>query len=146
MAKKAGKVINSPRRKNPVIFGIDDMVDAISKALRTIEVPASAQELTKKAIKTVLQLEQELKLEIVASGDAVHYVGFGKYDSAERSARKGRNPQTGEEIEIPASVVPTFKAGKSLKDAVKENLAPVVEEVVAEEAPVKKTRKAKAQA
>ncbi|MYZ26987.1 HU family DNA-binding protein, partial [Ligilactobacillus salivarius] len=43
----------------------------------------------------------------------------GNFEVRERAARKGRNPQTGEEIEIPASKVPAFKPGKSLKDAVK---------------------------
>ena len=45
--------------------------------------------------------------------------GFGNFEVRERAARKGRNPQTGKEIEIPASKVPAFKAGKALKDAVK---------------------------
>lgn len=52
-------------------------------------------------------------------GDKVSLVGFGTFDVSNRAARKGRNPQTGQEIEIKASRVPKFKAGKSLKDAVK---------------------------
>jgi DNA-binding protein HU-beta len=51
-------------------------------------------------------------------GDKVSLVGFGTFDTSNRAARKGRNPQTGEEIQIKASTVPRFKAGKSLKDAV----------------------------
>ena len=51
-------------------------------------------------------------------GDKVSLVGFGTFDTSNRAARKGRNPQTGEEIQIKASTVPKFKAGKSLKDAV----------------------------
>lgn len=51
-------------------------------------------------------------------GDKVSLVGFGTFDISNRAARKGRNPQTGEEIQIKASTVPRFKAGKSLKDAV----------------------------
>jgi DNA-binding protein HU-beta len=50
------------------------------------------------------------------SGDKVQLVGFGNFEVRERSARKGRNPQTGEEIEIAASKVPAFKPGKSLRD------------------------------
>lgn len=46
-------------------------------------------------------------------------IGFGNFEVRERAARKGRNPQTGAEIEIPASKVPAFKPGKALKDAVK---------------------------
>ncbi|GGE38720.1 DNA-binding protein HU-beta [Pullulanibacillus pueri] len=52
-------------------------------------------------------------------GSKVQLIGFGNFEVRERSARKGRNPQTGEEIEIAASKVPAFKPGKALKDAVK---------------------------
>lgn len=52
------------------------------------------------------------------SGDKVQLVGFGNFEVRERSARKGRNPQTGEEIEIAASKIPAFKPGKQLKDLV----------------------------
>jgi len=52
-------------------------------------------------------------------GDKVQLIGFGNFEVRERAARKGRNPQTGDEIEIPASRVPAFKPGKALKDAVK---------------------------
>ncbi|PKF51028.1 nucleoid-associated protein HU-beta [Enterovibrio nigricans] len=51
-------------------------------------------------------------------GDQVALVGFGTFSVRERSARTGRNPQTGAEIKIPAAKVPGFKAGKTLKDAV----------------------------
>ena len=52
-------------------------------------------------------------------GENVQFIGFGNFEVRERAARKGRNPQTGAEIEIPASKVPAFKPGKALKDAVK---------------------------
>ena len=52
-------------------------------------------------------------------GDKVQLVGFGSFEVKKRAARVGRNPKTKESIEIPASVVPVFKAGKALKDAVK---------------------------
>lgn len=51
-------------------------------------------------------------------GDQVTLVGFGTFSVKERAARTGRNPQTGQEIKIAASKVPSFKAGKALKDAV----------------------------
>lgn len=51
-------------------------------------------------------------------GDKVSLVGFGTFEVRERPERKGRNPQTKEEITIPASKLPAFKAGKALKDAV----------------------------
>ena len=52
-------------------------------------------------------------------GDAVTLVGFGTFKVTKRKARKGRNPQTGEEIKIAASKAPKFVAGKGLKDALK---------------------------
>ena len=51
-------------------------------------------------------------------GDQVTLIGFGTFSVKERAARTGRNPQTGQEIKIAASKVPSFKAGKALKDAV----------------------------
>ena len=54
----------------------------------------------------------------LAKGDQVTLVGFGTFSVKERAARTGRNPRTGEPIDIPAAKVPGFKAGKALKDAV----------------------------
>jgi len=51
--------------------------------------------------------------------DSVTLVGFGTFSVRERAARKGRNPQTGEEINIKAAKLPVFKAGKTLKDTIK---------------------------
>ena len=51
-------------------------------------------------------------------GDTVSLVGFGSFGVKERAARQGRNPQTGDTIEIAAAKIPSFKAGKALKDAV----------------------------
>jgi DNA-binding protein HU-beta len=51
-------------------------------------------------------------------GDKVQLVGFGTFEVRERAAREGRNPQTGEAIQIKAAKVPAFKAGKALKDSV----------------------------
>jgi DNA-binding protein HU-beta len=54
----------------------------------------------------------------LAKGDKVQLVGFGSFEVRKRAARKGRNPQSGKEINIPARKVPVFKAGKALKEAV----------------------------
>lgn len=56
----------------------------------------------------------------VANGDKVQLVGFGSFEARQRSARKGRNPQTGAELEIPATTVPAFKPGHTFKDMVKD--------------------------
>lgn len=53
----------------------------------------------------------------LADGDSVTFVGFGTFSVKDRAARPGRNPQTGEAIQISAAKVPGFKAGKALKDA-----------------------------
>ena len=55
----------------------------------------------------------------LANGEKVAVAGFGNFEVRERAARTGRNPLTGEEIQIAASKAPAFKAGKALKDAVK---------------------------
>lgn len=55
----------------------------------------------------------------LANGEKVQILGFGTFEVRERSARTGRNPQTGEEMQIAASKAPAFKAGKELKEAVK---------------------------
>ncbi|MFP9216771.1 HU-related DNA-binding protein HupN, partial [Enterococcus faecalis] len=57
--------------------------------------------------------------EALKSGEKVSIPGFGTFEVRERAARKGRNPQTGEEIDIPATKAPAFKPAKALKDAVK---------------------------
>lgn len=56
-------------------------------------------------------------IEAVAKKDKVQIVGFGTFESRERKAKVGKNPRTGEQIKIAASVVPAFKAGKAFKDA-----------------------------
>ena len=74
--------------------------------------------LTKKdAEKAVNALFSSVEEALVAQ-DKVQMIGFGTFEVKERAARTGRNPQTGKEIEIPASLNPVFKAGKALKEAV----------------------------
>ena len=57
--------------------------------------------------------------EALANGESVQLVGFGTFEVKERAEKQGRNPKTGEAMTIAASKVPSFKAGKALKDAVK---------------------------
>ncbi|WP_077623362.1 HU family DNA-binding protein [Sediminibacillus massiliensis] len=76
-------------------------------------------ELSKKDSTKVVDSVLETITESLSNGEGVQLIGFGNFEVRERSARKGRNPQTGEEMEIPASKVPAFKPGKALKDAVK---------------------------
>ena len=74
--------------------------------------------LSKKDCEKVVNAALDAITEALVKGDKVQLVGFGAFDVKERGARVGRNPQTKQEIEIPASKVPQFKAGKALKDAV----------------------------
>lgn len=74
---------------------------------------------TKKDSEAMLAAFIEAVTRALSEGDTVQLVGFGTFEVRERGARKGRNPRTKEEIEIPAGRAPAFKAGKALKDAVK---------------------------
>ena len=73
---------------------------------------------TKKDAEATLNAFVDAVTEALVKGDKVQLVGFGSFEVRKRAARKGRNPQTKEEIEIPASKAPVFKAGKALKDLV----------------------------
>ena len=84
-----------------------------------INAVAESSELSKKDSTRVVDSIMETITTALKNGDKVEIIGFGAFSVSERAARKGRNPQTGEEIEIAASKVPSFKAGKKLKDAVK---------------------------
>ena len=79
---------------------------------------ASSAELTKADAARALDATVAAVTAALVAGDAVTLVGFGTFSVKKRAARKGRNPKTGEAIDIAASTVPDFKAGKSLKDAV----------------------------
>ncbi|HHV71539.1 MAG TPA: HU family DNA-binding protein [Clostridia bacterium] len=73
--------------------------------------------LTQKDVQKVLDSFFDTIIETVKKGDKVQLVGIGSFEAKHREARKGRNPQTGEEIEIPARTDLVFKPGKQLKDA-----------------------------
>ena len=70
---------------------------------------------TKKDAEAALNAFVDVVTETLVKGDKVQLVGFGSFEVRKRAARKGRNPQTKEEIKIPASKAPVFKAGKALK-------------------------------
>ncbi|CEH27964.1 DNA-binding protein [Aneurinibacillus migulanus] len=83
-----------------------------------IEKVAENAEMTKKQASQAVDAILSSISEALKSGEKVQLIGFGNFESRERAARKGRNPQTGEEIEIAATKVPAFSPGKALKDAV----------------------------
>ncbi len=75
--------------------------------------------LTKKDATSAVNAVFESISDTLAKGESIQLIGFGNFEVRERAARKGRNPQTGEEIDIAASKTPAFKPGKQLKEAVK---------------------------
>jgi DNA-binding protein HU-beta len=95
-----------PRKEKNMNKG--DLIDEVSRVLKTKKDAQAAVDCVISSITKAL-----------GKGDTVSLIGFGTFKVAERKARKGRNPQTGEEIYIAASKVPKFVAGKALKDAVK---------------------------
>ena len=80
---------------------------------------AAKAELSKKDTEKALTAVVECVTEELACGGKVQVVGFGTFETRERSARKGINPLTKEPIDIAASIAPAFKPGKALKDAMK---------------------------
>jgi DNA-binding protein HU-beta len=83
-----------------------------------IEAIAASADIPKTTAGRALDAVMDSITNALKSGDTVVLVGFGTFAVKERAARTGRNPKTREEIAIPASKVPGFKAGKALKDAV----------------------------
>ncbi|MFS1539758.1 MAG: HU family DNA-binding protein [Candidatus Phlomobacter fragariae] len=77
--------------------------------------------LTKKDSEKAVNTLIKTVIEALKSGNDVQLVGFGSFQVKQRAAREGRNPQTGETLEIAAANVPSFKAGKTLKEAVRES-------------------------
>lgn len=73
---------------------------------------------SKKAAEESLNAFVDVTSTALKKGDKVTLIGFGTFEVRKRAARKGRNPQTGAEMKIPASKAPAFKAGKALKDKV----------------------------
>lgn len=83
-----------------------------------IEAIAASADIPKAAASRALDAMIESVTDSLKKGDAVALVGFGTFAVKERAARTGRNPQTGKPINISAAKVPSFKAGKALKDSV----------------------------
>ena len=79
---------------------------------------ASKSGLSEKNAKKALDAFIKIVTDELASGEKVQIVGFGTFETGVRSAREGRNPVTGEKINIPEKRVPKFKAGKNFKDSI----------------------------
>lgn len=84
-----------------------------------VEAVARNAGVTKAEAARVVEAVIKSVTDALAAGEKVTVTGFGTFEVRQRAARMGRNPQTGETIQIPAQRTPAFRAGKSLKDAVK---------------------------
>ncbi|MFE7084151.1 HU family DNA-binding protein [Priestia megaterium] len=89
------------------------------KKTELVDAVATKSKLTKQDSKKAVDALFETISNTLAKGEKIQLVGFGTFEIRERAERTGRNPQTGEEITIPASKSPAFKPGKELKEAVK---------------------------
>ena len=83
-----------------------------------IEKISEESDISKASASRALDSALQAITDALAGGDQVTLVGFGTFSVSERSAREGRNPRTGEPLQIAAAKIPKFKAGKALKDAV----------------------------
>ncbi|MGC9525512.1 MAG: HU family DNA-binding protein [Limnospira sp.] len=85
-----------------------------------VDVVAARADVTKKQADAVLSAALESIMDSVSRQEKVTLVGFGSFEARERKAREGRNPKTGQKMDIPATRVPAFSAGKMFKDKVAE--------------------------
>ena len=83
-----------------------------------IQEVADEANLTKTQTQDAVRALLKTIMQVVADGDKVTLVGFGSFEPKVRSAREGRNPKTGDKLDIPAARVPTFSAGKAFREAV----------------------------
>lgn len=105
---KTTEIINISMFKEDVIVNKAELITSISEKSKLTKKDAEA------ALKGLIESVQEA----LANGEKVQLVGFGTFETRERAAREGRNPRTKETIQIPASTVPVFKAGKEFKEKV----------------------------
>ncbi|MDT7540395.1 MAG: integration host factor subunit beta [Acidobacteriota bacterium] len=85
-----------------------------------VEDVAQAAELTKKDAERLVEIVFESIIDTLNSGEKIELRGFGSFRVRERGARRGRNPKTGDPVDIPAKRVPYFKPGKELKELINE--------------------------
>jgi DNA-binding protein HU-beta len=86
---------------------------------KLIEVLSNETAMTKRQVETVLVAFARTVETTVAKGEKVNLTGFGTFDLGTRAARRGVNPQTGKEIQIPAMPMPRFRAGKRFKETIR---------------------------
>lgn len=85
------------------------------------EITKNVENYTQKEVAEILDAAQKVLTDALVAGEKVSFVGFGSFETTERAAREGRNPATGEPLHIDASRSVKFKAGKALKETVKNS-------------------------
>lgn len=100
--------VNRGHRVSNIATNKSELVDIISEQ---VEVPKTT------ALKFINAFIENVTTTL-RSGESITFPGFGSFSVKPRAARTGRNPKTGEPLQIPAAIIPSFKAGKGLKDAV----------------------------
>ena len=116
------KVMKAYRSRTDISSGMQILFkeDFIMNKAELVAAVADKTNSTKKDAEASINAFLETVEGALKKGDKVQLIGFGTFETTERAARVGQNPQTGEKIDIPASTAPKFKAGKALKDIVNE--------------------------
>ncbi|EED2040433.1 HU family DNA-binding protein [Listeria innocua] len=100
-------------------YSVKEVKNTMANKTDLVNSVAELADLSKKDAAKAVEAVFETIQTSLSKGEKVQLIGFGNFEVRERAARKGRNPRTKEEIDIPASKVPAFKPGKALKEAVK---------------------------
>ena len=124
--KAAGQSIEDVRRqKKRGVMTKADLIDEVSRLA----------ELTRKDSEVIVETIFDSVVRSLRAGDKIEIRGFGSFRTRQRKPRVGRNPKTGERVEVPAKKIPFFKPSKELKDLVNDGAAPAVAPAAATPAP-----------
>jgi len=104
-----------------MLFYFDNALEGCMNKAELVEAISKVTEQTKADTERTLDAFLDIVSKNIKKKDGVKLVGFGTFATSQRKARVGRNPQTGEEIQIPARRVPVFRPGKELKSVVSSN-------------------------
>lgn len=113
-----GRKIDGSSESTPSVQQLKVLGGVCLNKAELVNAVAEKADLTKRDAERVINAVFDSIEGALAQGEKVQLVGFGTFEVRQRAARTGRNPKTGEEIDIPATKVPIFKAGKSLREAV----------------------------
>ena len=104
-------------------LGENEAVAAVMTKAELVDEVARAVELTKKQAETIVNLVFDSIVESLRAGQKIELRGFGSFRLRNRKSRTGRNPKTGEKVEVPSKKIPYFKPGKELKEIINQSLS-----------------------